>query len=126
MYIQRTFMVPLRDGIHLATDLYLPDTSGRWPLILFRTPYGRQHLPENPLYGSIDHWTDHGYAVCAQDIRGTGDSQGELGLGGDKEFNDGEDVLHFLAQQDFCDGRVGMFGLSFPGFVQTCSSRTGP
>ena len=54
MYIQRTFMVPLRDGIHLATDLYLPDTSGRWPLILFRTPYGRQYLPENPLYGSID------------------------------------------------------------------------
>lgn len=126
VYIQRTFMVPLRDGIQLATDLYLPDTSGRWPLILFRTPYGRQYLPENPLYGSIDHWTDHGYAVCAQDIRGTGDSQGELGLGGDKEFNDGEDVIHYLAQQDFCDGRVGMFGLSFPGFVQTAAAAQAP
>ena len=118
-------LIPLRDGTALASDLYLPDAPGRYPLLLFRTPYGRGHLPEDPLYGDMENWTQAGYAVCAQDVRGTGDSQGQLGLGGENEFDDGADVVRYLAAQPYCNGRVGMFGLSFPGFVQLAAAASG-
>lgn len=126
MYTRHAMMIPLRDGVCLASDLYLPERSGRWPLILFRTPYGRAQLPDHPPYGPVGYWLERGYALCAQDVRGTGDSQGQLGLGGDREFEDGEDVIRYLARQDFCNGRIGMFGLSFPGFVQNAAAAQAP
>ena len=63
-----TYMVPMRDGIRLATDVYLPGGTGPWPTIVARTPYGRFGLGD--LY-------DQGYAVVTQDMRGYGDSEGE-------------------------------------------------
>lgn len=119
-------LCPMRDGILLATDVYLPDQEGRYQLVLMRTPYGRDHLPTEPLYEQFTQLIDDQYAVAVQDLRGTGDSQGRLGLNGHHEHQDGYDAVQWLAQCDFCNGQVGMFGLSYPGFTQTAAAAYHP
>ena len=117
---------PTRDGCRLATDLYLPAEHGAWPLVLLRTPYGRGGIEGDPLYGRFTELVEDGYAVASQDLRGTGDSEGALGLNGQNEHLDGCDAVEWLAAQPFCDGSVGMFGLSYPGFVQTAAASCAP
>ena len=75
---------PTRDGCRLATDLYLPAEHGAWPLVLLRTPYGRGGIEGDPLYGRFTELVEDGYAVASQDLRGTGDSEGALGLNGQR------------------------------------------
>jgi putative CocE/NonD family hydrolase len=67
-----------------------------------------------------------GYGVASQDVRGTGLSSGKIGFNGNKEHEDGYDAVEWLASQPFCDGNVGMFGLSYPGFVQTAAAAFAP
>jgi len=71
------YMVPCRDGVRLATDVYLPDGPGPFPVILERTPYGKREVSRseitaaNPVpisrAGLADHFLRHGYAVVYQD-----------------------------------------------------------
>jgi putative CocE/NonD family hydrolase len=72
-YIRTTYMIAMRDGIQLATDVYLPETPGQWPAILIRTPYGKSSFltPTE----DFDAIVKLGYAIVAQDTRGQGDSQ---------------------------------------------------
>lgn len=126
MIVRRNVFCPMRDGCRLATDLYLPGEDGAWPLVLMRTPYGRGGIEGDPLYGRFPELVSAGYAVAAQDLRGTGDSEGALGLNGQNEMEDGYDAVEWLAAQPFCDGAVGMFGLSYPGFVQTAAASCAP
>lgn len=110
--------VPMRDGVNLSADIWLPASSqgdGPWPALLLRTIYDNQE----PRY---IRWTrkfiERGYAVVVQDCRGRGDSGGEW----DPyvcELNDGYDTHEWVGQQSWCDGNVGTFGLSYPGFTQT-------
>jgi predicted acyl esterase len=73
--VMRGVMVPMRDGVKLATDIYLPSpdgtntAAGRFPCVFARTPYGRGHMATVQLVAS-------GYAVVSQDTRGRGDSEG--------------------------------------------------
>lgn len=122
----RNVRCPMRDGVTLATDIFLPEAEGAYPLILFRTPYGREGIENDPLYGYVPALTEAGYAVVSQDLRGTGASDGRLGLNGENEQQDGYDAVEWLAVQPFCNGRVGMFGLSYPGFVQTAAAAYAP
>ena len=119
-------MCPMRDGVLLATDLYLPDTEGAYPIILMRTPYGKEHITDDPLYGYFPDLIADGYGIASQDMRGSGHSEGKIGLNGHKEHADGYDAVEWLASQVFCDGNVGMFGLSYPGFVQTAAAAYAP
>ena len=116
----------VRDGCRLATDVYLPGEEGAWPAVMMRTPYGRGGLETDPLYGRFPELVEDGYAVVTQDLRGTGDSEGTLGLNGQNEQADGYDAVEWLAAQPFCSGEVGMFGLSYPGFVQTAAAADAP
>ena len=116
----------MRDGCRLATDVYLPSEEGKWPAVLYRTPYGRNSLETDSLYSRFPELVADGYAVVTQDLRGTGESEGTLGLNGQNEFDDGYDAVEWLAQQPFCDGSVGMFGLSYPGFVQNAAASRRP
>ena len=110
--------VPMRDGVNLSADIWLPASSqgdGPWPALLLRTIYDNQE----PRY---IRWTrkfiERGYSVVVQDCRGRGDSGGEW----DPyvcELNDGYDTHEWVGQQSWCDGNVGTFGLSYPGFTQT-------
>lgn len=116
-----------RDGVRLYTVIFLPDEAGQYPVILLRTPYGcEQAGMRGPLYGHYADLVDAGFAVAYQDVRGTGESEGTLGLSGQREHEDGADAVAWLAAQPWCNGRVGMFGLSYPGFVQTAAASQRP
>ncbi|MBA4495586.1 CocE/NonD family hydrolase [Paenactinomyces guangxiensis] len=117
--------VVTRDGIRLAADVWLPSglpEGKKVPAILVRTPYGRR---DEQLGGS--RWlrfVNRGYALMIQDTRGREDSEGEW-IPKVHEMNDGEDTLNWIARQSWSDGRVGMIGGSYLGYVQWAAAATG-
>lgn len=121
-------MVPMRDGIRLATDVYLPAGDGPFPVLLERTPYdkyGSNHGdvtladPEPRTKPEIARWfADAGYAFVLQDCRGRYGSEGVFTKYLD-EAEDGVDTLAWLLDQPWCDGRIGTLGLSYGAHVQS-------
>jgi uncharacterized protein (TIGR03067 family) len=110
-------MVPLRDGVRLATDIYVPAGSGTWPCVMMRTAYGRDNGGV-PGYAAQVSNAGLRAVFVAQDPRGDGDSEG----GGtfdpfnsENEINDGYDSVEWCATQSWCNGRVGIFGGSGHG-----------
>ena len=105
-------MMTMRDGVKLVGDAILPDKPGKYPVILERTPYGRG---ASELGGEF--YASRGYVFFVQDTRGRGDSDGTFDpLVGERE--DGYDTVQWIAKQPWCDGRVGMIGASYGGYVQ--------
>ena len=112
--------VPMRDGISLSADIYLPaNAAGPWPVILWRTPYDNNIVTEHGFY-----WAQQGYAFVAQDVRGRYDSQGDF-VPWENETDDGYDTLEWIGQQSWCDGNIGMSGTSYAGQVQWQAGMTG-
>ncbi|MEU4192436.1 CocE/NonD family hydrolase [Kribbella sp. NPDC026611] len=111
--------VPMRDGTALATNVWLPDGPGPFPTLLIRTPYGKDDAGTfgNPKLPDVFAFVQAGYAVVAQDVRGTGRSAGVF-VPHANEGCDGADTLAWLSGQLWCDGRVGMWGGSYMGFAQ--------
>jgi uncharacterized protein len=105
--------IPMRDGVRLAADLFLPGTSGRFPTILIRTPYNRKLAYTT----SYRFFATRGYAVVIEDVRGCFASQGVFGSTL-QEGPDGNDTLNWIASQPWSDGRVGMAGSSYLGIAQ--------
>jgi predicted acyl esterase len=92
------------DGTPLATDIYRPLSFRPKPVILIRTPYGRDGMAEPCLAFIV-----LGYGCVAQDARGTGDSGGFDTVFRD-DADDGRATIEWLAEQSWCDGNIGMFG----------------
>jgi putative CocE/NonD family hydrolase len=111
--------VPMRDGVALATNVWLPDSPGPFPALLVRTPYGKDDagLYGNPKLPDVFALVEAGYAVVAQDVRGTSRSPGTF-VPHTHEGPDSLDTLTWLAAQPWCDGAVGMWGGSYMGFSQ--------
>lgn len=111
--------IPMRDGVHLNARVWLPEGAEQapCPAILEYIPY---RLRDGTVSRDIVHhryFAGHGYAAVRVDLRGSGDSEGILRdeyL--EQELKDGEDVLHWIAAQPWCDGAVGMIGISWGGF----------
>ncbi|MGW4080152.1 CocE/NonD family hydrolase [Streptomyces asiaticus] len=127
LYIDTSVAVPMRDGVTLATDLWQPAGTGPWPVLLARTPYGRTstvHLG-NPKLPDIRALVDSGYLVVVQDVRGTGESPG---LMEPHRFDQSDtvDTLAWIADQDWCNGSVGMWGASYMGFPQWQAAALAP
>ena len=116
--ILRDVMVPMRDGVRLATDLYLPAKNGKavsekLPALLMRIPYNKETWgPHIPAF-----FARHGYLAVAQDVRGRFKSEGDFFAFRD-EPKDGYDTIEWLARHPACNGRVGMHGVSYMGWVQ--------
>ncbi|MFH1549595.1 MAG: CocE/NonD family hydrolase [Planctomycetota bacterium] len=104
--------VPMRDGVKLSTDLYLPDARGPRPVLLTRTPYSNSDpvRAERLLY-----FARRGFVCANQDCRGRHDSEGEWEPFR-HERSDGMDTIAWLAEQDFCDGSIGVIGGSYEGY----------
>ncbi len=110
--VNKDTMVPCRDGVKLAADIYLPKTDAKVPLIVYRTPYGKELMELNGKY-----WARRGYACAIQDCRGRFKSQGTW-TPFMHEAEDGHDTIEWLAVQPWCNGKVGMIGGSYLGWVQ--------
>lgn len=110
--------VPMRDGVTLSTNVFLPAGEGPFPVLLIRTPYNAA------LISDPGQWTGRGYALVGQDVRGRFRSGGE-DTPWFREKEDGEDTLEWLSQQPWCNGKVAMYGGSYLGATQTAASRSG-
>ena len=106
--------VPMRDGVRLATDLFLPDAEGQFPVVLVRTPYGSE-TPGHSEQGR--YYARRGYVFAVQDIRGKYDSEGAW-YGRRSERDDTDDTITWLGTRPWSSGSVGMVGASYGGLVQ--------
>src|SRR6516225_5243737 len=111
-------MVPMRDGIQLAADIYLPAQegkarSGRFPALLMRTPYNKE-VRATPF---ARYFAERGYVVVLQDVRGRYKSQGHWRPWYD-DGRDGYDTTQWIGRQTWSDGRIGTVGTSYEGGTQ--------
>jgi hypothetical protein len=113
--IRRNVPVPMRDGVMLRADLWLPPGPGPFPTLVYRTPYSKAQVFTT--YGVFGKAVARGYAVVAQDVRGRYASDGVY-LAYQQEGKDGYDTIEWAARQPWSNGAVGTFGLSYPGAVQ--------
>lgn len=123
-------MVPMRDGVRLATDIYRPALTdgnphpGPLPAILVRTSYDKSS-PTIVVEPIAKFFIRHGYAVISQDLRGRGMSEGTgqyFHMANLNEGADGYDTIEWIGAQPWCNGRVGMTGPSHLGVVQNVAA----
>lgn len=107
--------VPMRDGVLLRADVLLPDQGARFPVLVYRTPYGKNNARTE--YKTFERAVKRGYAVVIQDVRGRYASDGEF-RPYENEGPDGFDTIEWAARQPWSNGAIGTFGLSYPGAVQ--------
>ena len=103
-------MIPMRDGVRLMTDLYMPGGEGPWPAILIRHPYGQPYGQD--VYRNI---ADDGFVLAHQQSRGRFGSEGSYSDPYHVDADDGEDTVEWLARQPWCTGKVGVMGGSYVG-----------
>ena len=116
--------IPLRDKVELNATLYFPKTpdgpAPKTPVIFTLTPYISDTYHARGAY-----FASHGYVFALVDVRGRGNSAGEFEPFA-QEPRDGHDVVEWLAQQPFCDGKVAMWGGSYAGFDQWATAKEFP
>ncbi|HSA94098.1 MAG TPA: CocE/NonD family hydrolase [Terriglobales bacterium] len=115
--------VPMRDGVVLRADVWRPRGPGPFPTLVYRTPYSRREAVES--YTIFRSAVERGYAVVIQDVRGRYDSGGEY-VAYRNEGRDGYDTIEWAAAQPWSNGKVGTFGLSYPGAVQWLAALESP
>ena len=125
--VEHEVAATMRDGTVLRADVYRPDTSGKFPVLLQRTPYskGRENHAEQG-----HKFAERGYVVVQQDVRGRYASDGEFLPGffsaDHKDSEDGYDTVEWAAALPWSTGRVGTFGGSYNGWTQWELAHTRP
>lgn len=117
----RDVRIPARDGVELSANLWFPAgpaDAGPWPAILEMIPYRKDDWRANADESRGRFLARNGYVLCRLDVRGTGRSDG---IAVDEytadETRDGYDAVEWLAAQPWCNGNVGMWGISYGGFT---------
>src|SRR5262245_18936157 len=113
--VERDVAVPMRDGVVLRADVYRPRSEGSFPVLVFRTPYGKHFAAKSD--GIHLKAVERGYAVVMQDVRGRYASDGSFDPY-QQERRDGYDTIEWAANQPWSNGSIGTYGLSYPGAVQ--------
>ncbi len=113
----------MRDGVILRADILRPKQEGQFPVLVYRTPYGKESALKD--YTTFHHAAERGYAVVVQDVRGRYASAGEF-RPYENEGRDGYDTIEWAASQPWSNGNVGTFGLSYPGAVQWLAAVENP
>jgi putative CocE/NonD family hydrolase len=121
--LKKNIAVPMRDGVVLRADVLLPAADGRFPVLVYRTPYGKDSAQRE--YTTFNHAVERGYAVIIQDVRGRYHSDGDF-RPYENEGQDGYDTIEWAAAQPWSNGAVGTFGLSYPGAVQWLAAVQSP
>jgi len=130
---ERDAYVSVRDGTKLCLDIFRPDAKGHFPALVAWGGYGKElqsiDIPAQPWESYVFHhdvevpdikfFVKRGYAVIVPDPRGIGKSEGVWKLPFTKqEVQDCYDIIEWAAKEDWCDGNVGMIGLSYFGTIQ--------
>lgn len=115
--------VPMRDGVTLRADVWLPKAQGQFPTLVYRTPYGKHNAPRKST--TFRAAVKRGYAVVIEDVRGRYASEGEF-VPYQNEGKDGYDTIEWAARQPWSAGNVGTFGLSYPGAVEWLAAVESP
>ena len=123
--IEKHLQVAMRDGVHLATDVYRPAGPGPFPVVMMRLPYNKEQPVLLFLAGDILRVAQAGYAVVVQDCRGTWASGGEFSPYF-QEAEDGADAIAWAAAQTWSTGEVGMMGASYYGATQWLAATEAP
>ncbi len=113
--------IPMKDGVHLAVTLYMPDgagSRGRFPALLEYLPYRKDDGTISRDYANHMYFAKRGFVGARVDIRGFGMSEG---VAPDREYSaqeqqDGDEIIAWLARQPWSSGKVGMLGISWGGF----------
>jgi len=114
MLKEMNVMVPMRDGVKLATDIYRPKTPGKYPAIVCRLPYGS----DGSMYSILaKFYVRHGYIFIVQDTRGTFSSEGTY-FPLVFEYDDGHDTIDWVTKQSWYNGKIGAWGGSYFGYTQ--------
>jgi predicted acyl esterase len=139
MIAERDVAVPMRDGINLSVDIYRPDTKDKFPVLLAFAIYNKDlqgpdvanALPPQPPWSSLwagpleagdtKFFVSRGYVHVIGSPRGIGKSDS----GGSRQW-DSYDLIEWIAQQPWCDGNVGMVGISGFGAEQLYVARQNP
>jgi putative CocE/NonD family hydrolase len=109
---------PMRDGVNLSSDIYLPEARGPFPTVLIRTPYDNNG---DLLIQKARRLATNGYACVLQDCRGRHDSDGTY-YPFHQEGPDGFDTQEWIGKQEWCSGKIGMAGGSYLGITQWTSA----
>ncbi len=122
--------VPMRDGVGIACDIFRPDGEGQFPALLAMAPYGKegQSAKIPPRFftadyahleaGDTEYFVSRGYVHVIADVRGCGHSEGKYDICSQEEQQDGYDLVEWIAQQPWCNGNVGMVGVSYYAVIQ--------
>ena len=121
--LEKDVPVSMRDGVVLRADVMRPADAGKFPVLVYRTPYGKDAAQHD--YTTFKHAAERGYAVVIQDVRGRHHSDGDF-RPYENEGLDGYDTIEWAAAQTWSNGDVGTFGLSYPGAVQWLAAVQSP
>lgn len=144
MFVRYDVPVPMRDGVEILADIFLPDGAEAVPVIIGWGAYGKQRVPAwyppgsdvDPAWISAHHvfeapdpvyWTSHGYGVVFVNPRGTWYTDGTMrGYQTKSEAEDVYDLIEWLAAQPWSTGRIGMAGVSYYAIIQWFAAATRP
>ncbi|MGD2129145.1 MAG: CocE/NonD family hydrolase [Lysobacterales bacterium] len=119
--VERDQAARMRDGVALYADVYRPAEPGTYPALLIRTPYNKALEAVSFIPVAVRR----GYVVVVQDVRGEFKSEGHF-LPYTQEVDDGYDTIEWVAALPYVNGKVGTFGLSYPGAVQWMTAPSRP
>ena len=127
MTVEKDVMIPMRDGVMIAANIYRPDAPGPFPSLHAADSYQKDMVdlvPTLPIFhcvevNDIEWFVSRGYVFVHTDSRGTGHSDRASGpSGAPDEQTDLYDMIEWIAAQDWCSGKVGMLGESLLAWVQ--------
>jgi putative CocE/NonD family hydrolase len=121
--VETNVPIPMRDGARLYADIYRPSPSGRYPVLLQRTPYDKS--AGRAQFLDAIRAAEQGYAVVIQDTRGRYSSDGEFAPFV-SDIEDGYDTVEWCAGETWSNGRVGMYGISYVGATQWLAAIAAP
>jgi len=150
-WTKRSFFVPMSDGVDIAVDLFLPaggPPRTSFPVVFIYNPYDRSYInPEfqwwekaymwvrwgitgpvldQMIYSENQYLVSHGYAIAVADMRGTGASFGSQMPFMLRVGRDGKELVDWMARQQWCDGNVGMLGLSYRAWGELATAKFRP
>jgi predicted acyl esterase len=139
IFFEKDVAVTMRDGVTIYVDVFRPAGTEKVPVIVAWSPYGKSGgtAPsttgifaivglDNGIVSGLekfegpdpDYWVAQGYAICNPDPRGIAESEGDSAMFGSQEGKDCHDLIEWLAEQEWCSGKVAMSGTSYLAFSQ--------